>query len=76
MYPRNVIGEYKNLSYDAGNSLDDGTNTWLKANGQAINRDDYPELYEKFNIDRTNDDIEVSIPSVDNQIGYYYICAK
>ena len=76
MYPRNVIGEYKNLSYDAGNSLEDGTNTWLKANGQAINRDDYPELYEKFNIDRTNDDIEVSIPSVDNQVGYYYICAK
>lgn len=76
MYPRNVIGEYKNLSYDAGNSLDDGTNTWLKANGQVINRDDYPELYEKFNIDRTNDDIEVSIPSVHNQIGYYYICAR
>ncbi|CDB16191.1 unknown [Clostridium sp. CAG:221] len=76
MYPRNMIGEYKNLSYDGGNSLEDGTNTWLKANGQAINRDDYPELYEKFNIDRTNDDIEVSIPSVDNQIGYYYICAK
>ena len=76
MYPKTLIGEYKNLSYDAGNSLEDGTNTWLKANGQAINRDDYPELYEKFNIDRTNDDIEVSIPSVDNQIGYYYICAK
>ena len=76
MYPKTLIGEYKNLSYDAGNSLDDGTNTWLKVNGQAINRDDYPELYEKFNIDRTNDDIEVSIPSVDNQIGYYYICAK
>ncbi len=76
MYPKTLIGEYKNLSYDAGNSLDDGTNTWLKANGQAINRDDYPELYEKFNTDRTNDDIEVSIPSVDNQIGYYYICAK
>lgn len=76
MYPRTLIGEMKQLSYDAGNSLEDGTNTWLKANGQAINRDDYPELYEKFNTDRTNDDIEVSIPSVDNQIGYYYICAK
>lgn len=76
MYPRNVIGEMKQLAYDGGTSLEDGTNTWLKANGQAINRDDYPELYEKFNTDRTNDDIEVSIPSVDNQIGYYYICAK
>lgn len=76
MYPRNMIGEMKQLAYDGGTSLEDGTNTWLKANGQAINRDDYPELYEKFNIDRTNDDIEVSIPSVDNQIGYYYICAK
>lgn len=76
MYPRNMIGEMKQLAYDGGTSLEDGTNTWLKANGQAINRDDYPELYEKFNIDRTNDDIEVSIPSADNQIGYYYICAK
>lgn len=76
MYPRNMIGEMKQLAYDGGTSLEDGTNTWLKANGQAINRDDYPELYEKFNTDRTNDDIEVSIPSADNQIGYYYICAK
>lgn len=76
MYPRNLIGEMKQLAYDGGTSLEDGTNTWLKANGQGINRDDYPELYEKFNTDRTNDDIEVSIPSVDNQIGYYYICAK
>ena len=76
MYPKTLIGEMKQLSYDAGNSLEDGTNTWLRANGQAINSNDYPELYEKFNIDRTNDDIAVSIPSVDNQIGYYYICAK
>ena len=76
MYPRNMIGEMKQLSYDAGNSLDDGTNTWLRANGQAINRNDYPELYEKFNTSRTDDDIEVSIPSIDSQAGYYYICAK
>lgn len=75
MYPR-MIGEMKQLAYDGGNSLADGTNTWLRANGQAINRDDYPELYEKFNIDRTNDDIEVSIPAIDSQVGYYYICAK
>lgn len=76
MYPKTLIGEYKNLSYDAGNSLDDGTNTWLKANGQAINSNDYPELYEKFNTSRTDDDIEVTIPSIDSQVGYYYICAK
>ena len=76
MYPKTLIGEYKNLSYDAGNSLDDGTNTWLKANGQAINSNDYPVLYEKFNTSRTDADIEVSIPSIDSQFGYYYICAK
>lgn len=76
MYPRNLIGEMKQLAYDGGNSLDDGTNTWLKANGQAINSNDYPELYEKFNTSRTDDDIEVSIPSIDSQAGYYYICAK
>lgn len=75
MYPRTLIGEMKQLSYDAGNSLEDGTNTWLKANGQAINSNDYPELFEKFNTSRT-DDIEVSVPDIENQVGYYYICAK
>ena len=76
MYPRNMIGEMKQLAYDGGTSLEDGTNTWLKANGQAINSNDYPELYEKFNTSRTDDDIEVTIPSIDSQVGYYYICAK
>lgn len=76
MYPKNLIGEMKQLSYDAGNSLEDGTNTWLRANGQAINRNDYPELFKKFNTSRTDDDIEVTIPSIDSQAGYYYICAK
>lgn len=76
MYPKTLIGEMKQLSYDAGNSLEDGMNTWLKANGQAINSNDYPELFEKFNTSRTDDDIEVSIPTIDNQVGYYYICAK
>ena len=76
MYPKNLIGEMKQLSYDAGNSLEDGTNTWLRANGQAINSNDYPELYEKFNTSRTDSDIEVSVPDIENQVGYYYICAK
>lgn len=76
MYPKNLIGEMKQLSYDAGNSLEDGTNTWLKANGQAINSNDYPELYEKFNTSRTDEDIEVSVTDIENQVGYYYICAK
>lgn len=76
MYPRTLIGEMKQLSYDAGNSLEDGTNTWLKANGQAINSNDYPALYEKFNTSRADSDIEVTIPSIDSQAGYYYICAK
>ena len=76
MYPKTLVGEMKQLSYDAGNSLEDGMNTWLRANGQAINSNDYPELYEKFNTSRTDDDIEVTIPSIDSQVGYYYICAK
>ena len=75
MYPRNLIGEMKQLSYDAGNSLEDGNNTWLRANGQAINSNDYPSLYEKLHTSRT-DDIEVSIPAINSQFGYYYICAK
>ena len=63
-------------TYAAGNTLEDGTNTWLKANGQTINSNDYPELFEKFNTSRTNDEIEVSIPDINSQVGYYYICAK
>lgn len=75
MYPRTLIGEMKQLAYDGGTSFEDETNTWLRANGQAINSNDYPELYEKFNTPRT-DDIEVSIPDINSQVGYYYICAK
>lgn len=74
MYPR-MIGEVKHLVYDCGDSFEDETNTWLRANGQAINSNDYPELYEKFNTPRT-DDIEISIPDINSQVGYYYICAK
>ena len=76
MYPRNLIGEMKQLSYDAGNSLEDGNNTWLRANGQAINSNDYPSLYEKLHTSRVDADIEVTIPMINSQFGYYYICAK
>ena len=75
MYPR-MIGELKQLAYDCGDSFEDGTNIWLRANGKAINRNDYPALYEKFNTSRADSDIEVTIPSIDSQAGYYYICAK
>ena len=76
MYPKNLIGEMKQLAYDGGNSLEDGNNTWLRANGQAINSNDYPELYEKFHTSRVDADIEVTIPMINSQVGYYYICAK
>lgn len=76
IYPR-IIGEYRSLSYDAGDTLEEGGNVWLKANGQSISKEDYPDLYEKFNSTRTIDeDIEITIPLIENQIGYYYICAK
>ena len=75
MYPR-MIGELKLLAYDCGDSFEDGTNTWLRANGQSINSNDYPRLYEKFRTSRTNDEIEVSVPTIKNEVGYYYICAK
>lgn len=75
MYPR-MVGELKLLAYDCGDSFEDGTNTWLRANGQSINSNDYPRLYEKFRTSRTNDEIEVSVPTIENEVGYYYICAK
>ena len=82
MYAKTLIGEYKNLSYDAGNSLEDGTNTWLKANGQAITNTDYPELFEKLNPNRTINDLDniqvetFELPNETAAAGYYYICAK
>lgn len=77
MYPKKLIGEYKNISYDAGDILEENGHTWIKANGQSISKEDYPDLYEKFNSTRTIDeDIEITIPLIENQIGYYYICAK
>lgn len=76
IYPR-IIGEYRSLSYDAGDILEENGHTWIKANGQSISKEDYPDLYEKFNSTRTIDeDIEITIPLIENQIGYYYICAK
>lgn len=76
IYPR-IIGEYRSLSYDAGDILEENGYTWIKANGQSISKEDYPDLYEKFNSTRTIDeDIEITIPLIENQIGYYYICAK
>ena len=76
IYPR-LIGEYRSLSYDAGDVLEESGHTWIKATGQSISKEDYPDLYEKFNSTRTiNEDIEITIPLIENQIGYYYICAK
>lgn len=82
MYHKTLIGEYKNMSYDAGNSLEDGTNTWLKANGQAVINTDYPELFEKLNPNRTINDLDniqvetFELPNETAAAGYYYICAK
>ena len=85
IYPR-IIGEYRNLSYDAGDTLEESGNVWLKANGQSISKEDYPELYEKMNTRQTaknsiiegdiGENTEVILPNVENTIGYYYICAK
>ena len=82
MYPKTLIGEYKNISYDAGNTLDDGMNTWLKANGQTVANTDYPELFEKLNPNRTINDLDniqvetFELPNETAAAGYYYICAK
>lgn len=82
MYPKTLIGEYKNISYDAGNTLDDGMNTWLKANGQAVTNTDYPELFEKLNPNRIINDLDniqvetFELPNETAAAGYYYICAK
>ena len=82
MYPRTLIGEYKNISYDAGNTLDDGMNTWLKANGQSVTNTDYPELFEKLNPNKTINDLDniqvetFELPNETAAAGYYYICAK
>lgn len=82
MYPKTLIGEYKNISYDGGNSLEDGTNTWLKANGQAVTNTDYPELFEKLNPNRIINDLDniqvetFELPNETAAAGYYYICAK
>ena len=74
MYPRNVIGEVKHLVYDCGDSFEDGMNTWLRVNGQAISKTEYPALFDKMN---TSDDLEeLQLLQVDDRVGYYYICVK
>lgn len=85
IYPR-IIGEYRSLSYDAGDTLEENGNVWLKANGQSISKEDYPDLYEKMNTKHAtknlsiegniDENTEIVLPNVENTIGYYYICAK
>nr|DAM61198.1 MAG TPA: hypothetical protein [Caudoviricetes sp.] len=85
IYPR-IIGEYRSLSYDAGDTLEENGNVWLKANGQSISKEDYPDLYEKMNTKQAtknlsiegniDENTEIVLPNVENTIGYYYICAK
>lgn len=73
MYPR-MIGEVKQLAYDCGDSFEDGMNTWLRVNGQAISKTEYPALFDKMN---TSDDLEeLQLLQVDDRVGYYYICIK
>lgn len=73
MYPR-MIGEVKHLVYDCGDSFEDGNNTWLRVNGQAISKTEYPALFDKMN---TSDDLEeLQLLQVDDRVGYYYICVK
>ena len=73
MYPR-MIGEVKHLVYDCGDSFEDGMNTWLRVNGQAISKTEYPALFDKMN---TLDDLEeLQLLQVDDRVGYYYICVK
>ena len=85
IYPR-LIGEYRSLSYDAGDILEENGHTWIKANGQSISKEDYPDLYEKMNTKHAtknlsiegniDENTEIILPNVENTIGYYYICAK
>lgn len=85
IYPR-IIGEYRSLSYDAGDVLEEDGYTWIKANGQSISKRDYPELYEKMNTEQAtknlsidgdiDENTEIILPNIENTIGYYYICAK
>lgn len=73
MYPR-MIGEVKHLVYDCGDSFEDGMNTWLRVNGQAISKTEYPALFDKMN---TSDDLEeLQLLQVDDRVDYYYICVK
>ena len=85
IYPR-IIGEYRSLSYDAGDVLEENGHKWMKANVQSISKRDYPELYEKMNTEQVtknlsidgdiDENTEIILPNVENTIGYYYICAK
>ena len=86
MYPRNLIGEMKQLSYDGGEIIEENNCTWLKADGQNISQEEYPELYEKMQTEPSlisslfgRSNAKATIPNLNNgrnDVGYYYICAK
>lgn len=86
IYPRNLIGEMKQLSYDGGEIIEENNCTWLKADGQNISQAEYPELYEKMQTEPSllnslfgRSNAKATIPNLNNgrnDVGYYYICAK
>ena len=75
MYPR-LIGELKQLAYDGGETIEENGHTWLRANGQAISKAEYPALFDKINTSRNDDLEEIILPRIDDRVGYCYICAK
>ena len=85
MYPRNLIGEMKQLAYDGGEVIEENNCTWLRADGQSISQEEYPGLYEKMQAEPSlissfkRSNAGVTIPNLNNNrndAGYYYICAK
>lgn len=85
MYPRNLIGEMKQVAYDGGEIIEENNCTWVRADGQSISQEEYPELYVKMQTETSlissfkRSNAGVTIPNLNNNrndAGYYYICAK
>ena len=86
IYPKTLIGEMKQLSYDGGEIIEENNCTWLKADGQNISQEEYPELYVKMQTEPSlissllgRSNTKATIPNLNNgrnDVGYYYICAK
>ncbi len=66
-----TVGELKTLFYDAGENAEIGGRSWLRCDGQTVQRDANPTLFDAMQVANTQDTVTLPTSTPNN---YIYIC--